>query len=910
MKIFIFNIQEDEQLFDDRVPQDSSDESVTLDSSDESVTQESSDESVTQESSDESSDEDDEVHWDIDPDSLDEDLGIGSRPSRMKTVNNFLYYIVYAILYIQVVHHISDNGIEYILKFLFYIFQIFGVHVNNQLLSEFCIAFPPSLYMARKLLKIDRDDFKRYAVCPSCHVLYDIFDCVTEVRGVREGKLCQNLIKVRGKETKCSSPLVKKVICKGNVSKFYPIKVYCLNSVISGIEAVLKRQEVKDVWQHWKDWEDSSDVLRDVYDGKVWQKFLSFNGIPFLSKENGIGLMLNVDWFQPFKNRNDYSVGVIYFVILNLPRSIRFRSENVIIAGLIPAFKKEPHSINTFLEPIVKELNQLWKGIELQSSLSQNSITFRAALLCVSCDIPAARKCCGFKSHAGRLGCHKCFKEFQGGFGEKRDYSGFDRQNWKPRTKSLHNLYSRKVKNARTKTEAEKLATQYGTYYSVLIELEYFDAIQFCVIDPMHNLFLGTAKNMYKLWVEKGILSSSNIEKIEERLAHVNANTDIGRIPTHISGNYGVFSAAEWKNWTTIFSLYCLCGILPEKDYRCWEKFVIACRILCKPFLSQMDIQKADMLLLDFCKTFEKVYTLKDVTCNMHLHNHLKECLLDFGPVHVFWCFSFERFNGAFGNFYTNNKSVEIQFMRRIVTSKFCDSFQDTLKEGNEQGLSKLFFGHENTRQYQLTDVVQLLKVSEMDIVNFSNLDSTFFISLPKAFKMEALDQEDIVFLMASYRKMYPSSVLNIGDMSEIIKKFGHVTILGETFGSKLNHRKSRSSDVLVSWKVDGSDAGHPLVDLRPCRVDFFFNHTMVIQEISITNVFAKVSLYKEYQERFKYGKALQIWFCNKFETGSAESFIPVQRIHSRFSKGITGVSKDLMCVCPIPRRILSDNDQ
>lgn len=122
------------------------------------------------------------------------------------------------------------------------------------------------------------------------------------------------------------------------------------------------------------------------------------------------------------------------------------------------------------------------------------------------------------------------------------------------------------MKNANSKAQADKLSRDYGTYYSVLIELEYFDAIQFCVIDPMHNLFLGTAKKMFKLWVEKGILSSVKLDKVEERLASINSLTDIGRIPTHISGNYGVFSAAEWKNWTTIFSLYALCGILPEKD--------------------------------------------------------------------------------------------------------------------------------------------------------------------------------------------------------------------------------------------------------------------------------------------------------------------------------------------------------
>lgn len=62
---------------------------------------------------------------------------------------------------------------------------------------------------------------------------------------------------------------------------------------------------------------------------------------------------------------------------------------------------------------------------------------------------------------------------------------------------------------------------------------------------------------------------------------------------------------------------------------------------------------------------------------SMHLHNHLKDCLLDFGQIHVLWCFSFKRFNGANEYFHTNNRAVEIQFMRKIMTSKSCDSFHD-----------------------------------------------------------------------------------------------------------------------------------------------------------------------------------------------------------------------------------------
>ena len=47
-----------------------------------------------------------------------------------------------------------------------------------------------------------------------------------------------------------------------------------------------------------------------------------------------------------------------------------------------------------------------------------------------------------------------------------------------------------------TKTQAEMIAKESSSecQYSVLLELEYFDSSRFLVADPMHNLFLGTAK--------------------------------------------------------------------------------------------------------------------------------------------------------------------------------------------------------------------------------------------------------------------------------------------------------------------------------------------------------------------------------------------------------------------------------
>ena len=74
--------------------------------------------------------------------------------------------------------------------------------------------------------------------------------------------------------------------------------------------------------------------------------------------------MLNIDFFQPYKHVQ-YSLGAIYLTFLNLPRRLRNKTNNIILVGLIPGPKEPKHDLNSYLEPLVNELKQFWKGIEL-----------------------------------------------------------------------------------------------------------------------------------------------------------------------------------------------------------------------------------------------------------------------------------------------------------------------------------------------------------------------------------------------------------------------------------------------------------------------------------------------------------------------------------------------------------------
>lgn len=181
---------------------------------------------------------------------------------------------------------------------------------------------------------------------------------------------------------------------------------------------------------------------------------------------------MNVDWFEPLE-RGVYSTGVIYLIILNLPRNEHYKTENIIIMGIIPGLREPKKSINTYLTPLVLELNEAWEhGISVLKD-DNTSVCIKLALGCVTCDMPASIKVCGFLSHNTALGCKKCLKQFKVTFGERTDYSAHSREEWVPRSLEQHRVNVNKVLNKLQKqlSKQQNLNMDYGTqhFYSCYI---------------------------------------------------------------------------------------------------------------------------------------------------------------------------------------------------------------------------------------------------------------------------------------------------------------------------------------------------------------------------------------------------------------------------------------------------------
>ena len=80
-----------------------------------------------------------------------------------------------------------------------------------------------------------------------------------------------------------------------------------------------------------------------------------------------------------------------------------------------------------------------------------------------------------------------------------------------------------------------KAESTLGVRNSVLLSLPYFDPIRQCAIDPMHNLFMGTAKYIINVWMDKGLLSHGVMTAIEKKVKKFCTPSDMGRLPCNLS---------------------------------------------------------------------------------------------------------------------------------------------------------------------------------------------------------------------------------------------------------------------------------------------------------------------------------------------------------------------------------------
>ncbi len=240
------------------------------------------------------------------------------------------------------------------------------------------------------------------------------------------------------------------------------------------------------------------------------------------------------------------------------------------------------------------------------------------------------------------------------------------------------------------------------------------------------------------------------------------------------------------------------------------------------------DVQLAHALLQQFCRRVERMYGASIVTPNMHLHCHLRECLLDYGPVYNFWLFSFERYNGIFENFPSSTRSLEVQLMHRFLSDFFLsefnvpEAFHSEFGKLRETILSPVVHGSLNTTLYG-------------NPTNFSTIDWQFHysdsnIDTPNSYRLSVFNEHHISELHSLFHFLYPKIPSIDIIITSSFRKYSSITYANTRYLSR-DYKESHIDCFTLAqscFKTSNPSIHHFFVHMSFQHNDRVYEHILV----------------------------------------------------------------------------------
>lgn len=230
----------------------------------------------------------------------------------------------------------------------------------------------------------------------------------------------------------------------------------------------------------------------------------------------------------------------------------------------------------------------------------------------------------------------------------------------------------------------------------------------------------------------------------------------------------------------------------------------------------------------------------------MHLSCHLLECVEDYGPLHGFWCFGFERFNGILGSYPNNNRDVSITMMKKVLDEIALDFTM----------VNPVF-------QQFIVDMSAQKMVGSLK----ESVSSTTSIHLLQPFTESVLSSTLIHLLTDMYRMFYGETLRTV---SQICTKSARLSFRCHTLCSALA-RTERGSCIAAYWNTSREE-------IHIGIVQFYFEHNIVVKEQITKHTVAFVNWFEVHPDRYLFNPPLEIW-ADSVASQSPSSFVPVSNI-------------------------------
>src|SRR6201996_2964852 len=289
----------------------------------------------------------------------------------------------------------------------------------------------------------------------------------------------------------CDEPLFHSIVANGK-SYEVPRCKYEMQDLKQWIGWLLSRASIEEhIFKAFR--RPRKDYMVDMWDAEHLCRILLKEGERFLpgpTNETRLAFSFSMDSFNPYhmkEAKQTVSSTAIWLILLNLPSHLRYRPENMFLAGTIPGPRKPSLSdINHSLDLLVEVLLELFDpGVCYSRTARHNKgCRVRAILVPVVSDMLAARQARGFPSPTATRFCTCCNLRIQ-------DIENLDRHTWPQRDVVEHIQLAKRWRDAESPEKQETLFRNHGIRWSPLLRLPYWNPILFTAIEPMHVFNVG-----------------------------------------------------------------------------------------------------------------------------------------------------------------------------------------------------------------------------------------------------------------------------------------------------------------------------------------------------------------------------------------------------------------------------------
>jgi len=406
--------------------------------------------------------------------------------------------------------------------------------------------------------------------------------------------------------------------------------------------------------------------------------------------------------------------------IMSMPTSTRFKIASQLLVTVTPG-PKEPKDLESFLHPVMEELNRLARGVPgFKVAGVDGPQEVRVLLLQMTSDMPGGNKMTGMKDSNGRQPSR--FQDFHGVCVEGSNHYYFPDKDPSNKSASRAKLFdiknynkNRRTASSRTEAvdiiEAARLQNRSKTFVEQLMRDSGYKG--YCLMacpspaekaayphmsylwdvgpsstpyDVMHLVLQNNVSNLWRLfsgvWKDsnkaphKWAMTESVAEVVGADIAAARATVPLfqARGLRNVKTHYKSYKAVEWMFFVLSTGPAALAGRIPAEAYKMFMCLMRACRLIFVPDdLPVSDFATLKTELENFCGLFYKkayggdikniLQCLSTVVALLDIPYNIEAC----GPLWSYWQFPMERYIGTLPALMRSRSSPHAALMNAVA---------------------------------------------------------------------------------------------------------------------------------------------------------------------------------------------------------------------------------------------------